>query len=366
MKINLITRRKTLAGMGSLAAAASLPAQQPTPLPKLIGERPGRITPLGDLVNVQEFEPMAERKLASATYASVAGGDRTFFERITLRPRMMVSTVDLDLTVELFGEKMFAPILVGPTAGQQAFHPDGELAMVRAASAAKTVMVVSSESSYSIDKIAAASKTTLWYQVYPEGDLNAIQARAKQAIQAGCKALCITLGAPFRNATGAPSPASVAGAKNAPLNWAYIDKLRQGIGVPVLLKGIMSAEEADAAIKNGVQGIVVSNHGGLLTSAAAASTLEVLPSIADAVSGRVPVLIDGSFRRGTDIFKALALGARAVLLGRPPLWALAAYGQDGVQNLLEKLQTEVGRTMGGCGKPTIKSIDRTSVKIHDA
>ena len=145
MKIDKMTRRTTLAGFGSLAAVASLAAQQNSG-PRLIGEAPGRITPMADLANVLEFENVAERKLAPAVYATIAGGDRTFFDRITLRPRMMVDTTGLDLTTDLFGEKMFAPILVGPAGGQQAFHPEGELATVRGASAAKAAMVVDRKS----------------------------------------------------------------------------------------------------------------------------------------------------------------------------------------------------------------------------
>lgn len=359
-----ITRRKTLAGLGSLAAVAPLAAQQ-NPGPKLAGEAPGRIAPMADLVNVLEFEDVAARKLAPAVYQTIAGGDRTFFDRVTLRPRMMVDTMGLDLTTELFGEKMFAPIIVGPAGGQQAFHSDGELAMARGASAGKTTMVVSGDSSQPIEKIAAASKTALWYQVYPEPDVTAVRARIQQGIKAGCKAVCITVGANYRNIAGVPTAAQLASAKAPALNWDVIDQLRQGVGVPVLLKGIMTAEEADAAVKRGIQGIVVSNHGGLRTKGVI-TPIEMLPSIATAVGGKVPVLVDGGFRRGTDIFKALALGATAVLLARPALWGLAAYGADGVQAVLEMLQTDLGRTMGQCGKPNIKSIDRTAVKIHDA
>lgn len=361
---NKMTRRATLAGFGSLAAVASLPGQQ-NPGPKLMGEAPGRIAPMADLVNVLEFEDVAARKLAPAVYDTIAGGDRTFFERITLRPRMMVDTMGLDLTTDLFGEKLFAPIIVGPAGGQQAFHPEGELATVRGASAAKAVMVVSGESSQPIDKIAAASKTTLWYQVYPDADVNSQKARIQQAVKAGCKAVCITVGAPYRNFTGTPSAARLAAAKSPSMDWAVIDQLRQGVTVPVLLKGIMSAEEADAAVKRGVQGIVVSNHGGPRLKGVV-TPIEMLPSIADAVAGRVPVLVDGGFRRGSDIYKALALGARAVLLGRPSLWGLAAYGADGVQAVVERLQTDLGRTMGQCGNPNLKSIGRTFVKIHEA
>jgi len=350
MKKPVVTRRKALAGFGSLVAASPLIADNP---PKLIGEPPGRIAPRVDLINVLEFENMAERKLASTVYATIAGSDRAFFDRITFRPRMMVPTTHLDLTISLFGEKMFAPVMVGPIAHLQNYHPDGEVGMVRAASAAKSWMVVSSESSLPLEKIAAESKTTLWYQVFPEEDLSAVRAKMDRAVKAGCKAVCITVGAPIPNSKTRP-----------PVSWTTIDQIRNGIGVPVLIKGIMTPQEADAAVKRGIEGIVVSNYGGLLTPGMA-SSMEMLPSIVAAVGGKAPILIDGSFRRGSDIFKALAFGATAVMVGRPVVWGLAAYGPEGAQQVLEMLQTEVARDMAHCGKPTIKDIDRTVVKLHE-
>jgi 4-hydroxymandelate oxidase len=341
-----ISRRTALASLGTIAAATPLAAQQE---PKLIGEPPGRIAPRVDLVNVLEFENVAERKLASTVFSTVAGSDRTFFDRITFRPRMMVPTTNLDLTSELFGEKMFAPIIAGPIGNQQSFHPDGELATVRGASAAKAVMVVSSESSVPLEKIAAESKTTLWYQVFPDADM---PARIQQAVKAGCKAICITVGAPMRHLTGAPNAAKLAAMKIPPVDWKAIEEVRKTAGVPVILKGIMAPEEADTAIKHGVQGIVVSNYGGLLLRGEA-SSMEVLPSIADA-----------NFRRGSDIFKALAFGASAVMIGRPLMWGLAAYGTEGVQGVLEMLQTELARDMCQCGKETLKAVDRSVVRLH--
>jgi 4-hydroxymandelate oxidase len=350
MKKNSFTRRKALAGFGSLVAASPLVADHP---PQLIGEPPGRIAPREDLVNVLEFENMAQRKLAPDVFAAIAGGDRSFFERITFRPRMMVPTTHLDLTVSLFGEKMFAPMMAGPVARLQNYHPDGEAGMVRAASAAKSWMVVSSESSLPVEKITAESKTTLWYQVFPEEDSSAVRAKMDRAVKAGCKAIVITAGAPLP--------------KDKPrlaLNWTTIDQMRKGIGVPVLLKGIMTPGEAGTALKHGIDGVVVSNYGGLLTPGMA-SSMEMLPSIVEAVGGKAPVLIDGSFRRGSDIFKALAYGATAVMLGRPVVWGLAAYGPEGAQQVLEMLQTEVARDMAHCSRPTIKDIDRTVIKLHE-
>jgi 4-hydroxymandelate oxidase len=361
MKGTALTRRQALAGFGSLATASPLMSDQP---PKLAGEPPGRIAPRTDLVNVLEFENMAERKLAPSVYATIAGSDRSFFDRITFRPRMMVPTTHLDLSLQLFGDKMFAPVMAGPLAKLQTYHPDGEAGMARAASAAKAWMVVSSESSMPLEKIAAESTTVLWYQVFLEGDRSAVRAKMDQAVKAGCKAICITTGVPFRNAEPGSGPAKLAAMSHPALNWNIIDQMRKGINVPVLIKGIMTPEEAEAAIKRGLQGIVVSNYGGLLTPGMA-SPMEMLPSIADAVAGKIPVLIDGNFRRGSDIFKALAYGATAVMIGRPIAWGLAAYGPEGAQQVLEMLQTEVARDMAHNGKQALKDIDRAAVKLHE-
>ena len=306
-----------------------------------IGEPPGRIAPARELANTFEYEAMAQRSLSAAAFAEIAGGDRSALERITFRPRMMVNTTHLDLTTELFGQSLYAPILVGPTGGQKRYHPEGELAMVRGASAAKAAMVVSSGASYPLKEIAAQSKTTLWYQVHPEADAAAERRRIDEAVELGCKALCITVG-------GA--------------DWSAIDRLRQGLKIPVVLKGIMSPEEARAAIGKGIDGIVVSSHGQ--PGGGMAASIEALPAIAEAVAGKAPILIDGSFRRGSDIMKALALGARAVMLGRPPLWALAAYGSAGVETMFGMLYAELGRDMAMCGKVNPKALGPDVVKIH--
>jgi 4-hydroxymandelate oxidase len=314
-----------------LAASPLLRAQQPAPAE--------------ELVNTFEFAAMAERRLDSAAFALIAGSDRRAFDRITLRPRMMVNTTKLDLTTELFGEKMFAPILVGPVSAQQRFHREGELAAIQGASAANSVIVISSRSSHPLEQIIAQSKTTPWYQVYPDPDLKAVRARIDKAVELGCKAVCITVGAdPLRD-------------------WKSLDGLRQGIRVPVLLKGIMSAEEAGTAVDRGIAGIVVSNHGRPFEDGFAAP-MDVLPSIAEAVGGKVPILVDGGFRRGTDLVKGLALGARAVFVARPVMWGLAAYGAEGVGAVLKLLQTELARDMAMCGKVKAADIDRKLVTIH--
>lgn len=342
------TRRRALQTLAGAFAPYSTQAGDLTP-------RPVKAPPIHELVNTFEFEEAAKQVLAPAVYSMIGGTSHAGFERMTLHPRMMINTVNLDLTTELIGEKMFAPILVGPIAQQKTFHPDGELATARGASAAKTVMVVSSRSTYPIDQIAANAKASLWYQVFPEPTLEAVRKQTRQAVGAGCKAICVTMGSPDSSTGGSP-PTSGAG-----LDWTVIDQLRQGLSVPVFVKGIMSPEDAKTAIARGAQGIIVSNYRA---ATGLVSSIEMLEPIVNAVGGNVPVLIDGSFRRGSDIIKAIALGAKAVLLGRPPIWGLSAYGAEGVQAVLEMLQTELGRMMANCGNPNIKSINRALVKIH--
>jgi 4-hydroxymandelate oxidase len=321
------------------------------------GEPPGRVPPLDELVNTFEVELIAQRKIDSLTYAEIAGSDRKAFERITFRPRVMVDTTKLDLSVELFGDTMFTPVLVGPTSNHKRFHPEAELATVRGAAAAKAAMVVASRSSQPVSEIAAAAKTTLWYQVNPEPDMNVVQSKIDSAVKNGCKAVCLALGVSDQRAENgkALSP--------QPVDWAAVDRLRKSAAVPLLLKGIMTADEARIAVQQGVQGIVVSNYRGPFKTGMAAP-IEVLPSVAEAVGGKIPILIDGSVRRGSDVLKAIALGARAVLLGRPVLWGLAAYGADGVQYIVELIQGELARAMVMCGKVSLAGVNSDLVKIH--
>jgi 4-hydroxymandelate oxidase len=352
MKKFNFTRRHALSACGTILTSSRWLRSQPQ---ELIGEPLGRIAPANELVNAFEFELMAKRKLNSALYAEIAGCERGPLDRITFNPRMMVNTTALDLTTPLFGDNVFAPILIGPVADQKRYHPEGELAMVRGAGAGKAPVIIADHSSVPIEEIAAQAKTPLWTQVYPGDDAAAACARAAQAVKAGCKVVVITTGVPYR-AEGKGPPAALP-------DWKLIDQVRQGISVPVVLKGIMTAEDAKIAVSHGVQGIVVSDYGGRSIPASESSIL-ALPSIADAVGGKVAVLIDGGIRRGSDVLKALALGAQAVLIGRPAAWALAAHGADGVQNLLQIMQNELARDMVMCGLVNPKSMTRAAVTIH--
>jgi 4-hydroxymandelate oxidase len=342
-------RRQALAGLTSLLAASPLLRSQDVPVPELIGEEPGRIAPADNLANAFEFEPMAERKLNPETFATIADGDHAAWDRITFRQRM-ADTSKLDLTTDLFGDAHFTPILVGPAAHQKRFHPEGELAMAEGASAGKAALIVSDRSDHSIEEIAAKATASLWYQVYPEADVAALIERIRRAQAAGCKAVCLTVGSPA-------SDSSIAA------DWDYVDRIRQATDGPFLLKGVMSPEEALMAADKGVSGIIVSNHGGKFLPGIA-DPIAILPAISEALNARIPVLIDGGIRRGADVLKALALGATAALIARPALWALTAYGADGVQKLIELLQTELANDMTMLGTINPTAVTRDHVKVH--
>ena len=378
------------------AGSPLLRAQQEVPY------TPERMPLMEDLVNVFEFEPVAKGKLPRTNYDFIAGGvddewtlrrNREAFQWITLRPRMLVDVSKLDLSVTLFDQKISMPILVAPTGVHQLAHPEGELATVRGAGAVKTIMCVSSNSSYPIDKIGEAAPGPIWFQLYPGPDLPATRERVERALAAGAKAVAVTVDTPYsshrerllRNRVGQEVPPGgrstalverpgrrrVAPANpyrlnerfTAQLTWSFLDELRSYTKVPILIKGILTPEDAKLAVERGANGIIVSNHGARYLDTAPA-TMEVLPGIVDAVGGKIPVFVDGGFRRGTDILKALAIGAKAVLLGRVPLWGLASYGQPGVVRVLELLQTELALAMGLSGRPNLGSIDRTLVDIR--
>jgi 4-hydroxymandelate oxidase len=312
-----------------------------------------------DLVNVFEFEDGARTVLDATVFATIAGGEREAFDRMTFQPRLMVPTLDLDLSVELFSQQHFAPIVVGPIADQRKYHPEGELATVRGAAAAQAAVIVSSRSSVPLAEIAAQAKTPPWFSVSASADAHG---PIERAIAAGCKVICITVGASDR--PGAHPP------ERAAIDWKTIASLRRGLDVPVVIKGVMTIEEAKTAIAEGAGGLVVSDHGGgaaplrLSTQRSRVAPIEMLAPIVDATAGKVPVLVDGSFRRGSDIAKALVFGARGVLIGRPVMWGLAAYGADGVQAVIELLQSDAARNIAALGAPNLKSLSRSMVRVH--
>jgi isopentenyl diphosphate isomerase/L-lactate dehydrogenase-like FMN-dependent dehydrogenase len=313
-----------------------------------------RVAPRDELVNVPEFEAEAERVLPADLFNLLSGSDRAAFERITFRPRMMVNCLDLDLSLDLFGVPLFAPILVGPVADQRRFHADGEFATVRGASAGKAGVVVSSRSAHPIQAIAAAATTPLIFQTFADDGPAKVRSQAQDAERAGCKAVVITMDVHDAGAR-----------RSARLDWSAVDALRGAVSVPVIVKGLMAANDAVAAVSHGAAGLVVSNYGRG-TMPRQPVPLDAVASIVEAVGPQVPVLVDGGVRRGSDVMKALASGARAVLVARPVMWGLAAYGADGVQSVVELLQTELARVMGCCGTPNLGTITRSVVRVHAA
>lgn len=323
--------------------------------------------------------------MSDSTYAFVAGGaadeltlraNREAYERILLDPTVLVDVSRLDTRVTLFGGELPFPILLAPTGYHRLLHPDGEVGTARGASAAAAALVVSSFATTTVEDIAAATKSPLWFQLYVQPDRGFTRELVRRVEAAGYQALCLTVDTPSIGArdrmaragfavppgvveenirrAGAPAPALL----DPSLTWADVEWLRSFARVPVLVKGVLNPEDAARGIQAGAAGIIVSNHGARNLDTVPA-TIQVLARIVDRVEGRVPVLVDGGIRRGTDVLKALALGANAVLIGRPYLYGLAVSGAEGVTRVVEILRSELEMAMALTGRPTIARIDRT-------
>jgi 4-hydroxymandelate oxidase len=355
------------------------------------------VTPL----TVADYETLARGRLERSAwdyYAGGSGDERTLadncaaFDRISLRPRVLVDVSRIDTSTRVLDTPLPIPVLLAPTAFNRLACDEGELAAARAAGAAGTVMICSTLSTCRLEDVAATATGPLWFQLYVYKDRSMTRDLLARAEDAGYRALVLTVDTPLlgrryrdarngfvlpqglsmRNFEAAMSDAARWGAHtsfaayvhdlfDASLTWDAVAWLRDQTRLPLLVKGIMTAEDARLAIERGVNGIVVSNHGGRQLDGAPA-TIDVLAEVVEAVEGRVEVLLDGGIRRGTDILKALALGARAVCIGRPYLWALAAAGEAGVVDLLRILREELTLAMALSGRPAIGSIDRTLVR----
>ncbi|MEU7870555.1 alpha-hydroxy acid oxidase [Dactylosporangium sp. NPDC049140] len=297
-------------------------------------------------------------------------GNEAAFERIRLVPRVLRATGPRDLRTTLLGTGLAAPVLVAPTAFHRLAHPDGELATARGAAEAGTVLVVSMAATAPVEAIAAAGGPW-WFQLYLQPDREFTAALVRRVEAADCRALVVSADSPvfgrrerdhrhgfhdlppglacenLRDATGAVRTIAM----DATLGWDDIAWLRGITGLPIVLKGVLHPADAGLAVEHGVAGLVVSNHGGRQLDGAIAS-IEALPAVVQAVGGRLPVLVDGGVRRGADVVAALALGADAVLVGRPVLWGLAAGGAQGVQTLLSHLFEDVDRVLALVGART--------------
>jgi 4-hydroxymandelate oxidase len=340
----------------------------------------------------EEFERQARQHLERQAYDYLAGGaddeltladNVAAWQRLRLRPRVLrdVSKVSTDTTV--LGSPVSFPALVAPTAYQRLAHDDGERATAQGAAAAGTIMVASTLSTVSLEDIAAAAPEAVrWFQLYVHRDRGWTAEVVARAVAAGYRALVFTVDVPVlglrrrdeRNQFRLP-PGMVAANVGEPLpkvpgstlmayaqdeldpgiTFADIEWLRGLCDLPILVKGVLRADDARACVEAGAVGIVVSNHGGRQLDTAVATAV-ALPEIVEAVGGDVEVLVDGGIRRGTDVIKALALGARAVLLGRPVLWGLASGGSSGVQSVLQTLRDEFARALALCGTPTVEQV----------
>jgi 4-hydroxymandelate oxidase len=320
-------------------------------------------------LQVDDFEPAAREKLPPGVYEFYAGGagdertlaaNRQAFDRWVLRPRFLRGGDPPGPSTVVLGDPIALPVLIAPWAFQRRAHPDGELATVRAAARAGTVAVISSTNEDRIEEIAAASSAALWWQLYLFADEQRSAEMLARVVAAGYRAICWTvdlpvLGLRHRETRSGFSAATVFAEDDivyeASLTWDHLTFIReQAPGLPVVVKGILTAEDAELAVRHGADGVVVSNHGGRQLDACPAS-LDALPEVVEAVDGRIPVLMDGGVRRGTDVMMALALGASAVMIGRPAAWGLAAEGEEGVVAVLEILRAEIENAMAltGCG-----------------
>jgi isopentenyl diphosphate isomerase/L-lactate dehydrogenase-like FMN-dependent dehydrogenase len=359
------------------------------------------ITDPRQALDVFDFEPVMHDKVPPAHFGYMATGvddevtlraNRSDFQKFQLLPRRLVDVSKIDMRTEIFGVTYDSPIVICPTASNKAYHPDGELAVSRAAKAGNHLQMLSTVATTSIEDAIAARGGPVWYQLYPTSKWDITVALAKRAEQAGSPAIVITtdvlaeqnwetLGRMRRMDSRACADCHVrslrdyvarkpnfdgldltgAGFNAVNFTWDSVRRLRDGVKTKIVLKGIVAREDAKLAADAGIDAIILSNHGGR-NDDTGRSTIDALPGILDEVGHVMPVIIDSGFRRGTDIVKALALGARAVGVGRPYLWGLGAFGQPGVERVLEILRRETQATMRQMGAPTIKDLTPSMVR----
>lgn len=348
------------------------------------------------VLNLADFEALAKKRLPKTLFEHAAGGAEdevtlrdnvAAFQRLKIIPRVLRDITERKTDTTILGQLISFPVLLTPIACLRRFHPEGELAAARAARSADTISIVSTGACYDFKEIAKAAQGSVWLQLYAYRDKGVTQRLVQGAEAAGYKAICVTVDVPvdgkrerdlrnryyypremlYRNLKGlgvkgvsrsmgdAELLAFAGRELRVALTWDYLEWLKGITKLPILLKGIMSSDDALRAISSGVQGIVVSNHGGRQLDGVPAS-VDVLPSVAQAVEGRVEILLDSGIRRGADVLRAIALGARAVLLGRPYAWALAVDGQRGVGRALEILREEFSTSMALAGCTRVSEI----------
>jgi len=364
----LTSRRELfLSSLGFTAAALRAQAPQSSELEKML--------------SLYDFEAAAHTKVSHGAWERISGGaadeitlrwNHEAYDHIRLKPKILIDVSKLDTRVTLFGQELPFPILLAPTGGQKFVHPEGEIAAARGAAAANATYVISSSASMRVEDIAKSATGPVWFQLYVQRDRGFTRDLVQRAEDSGCRALCVTVDSPTfgaRNredrAKGELPERELPNLKgkdylDPTLTWKDIDWLRSFAKKPVLLKGVLNPEDAAEGVKAGAAGIIVSNHGARNLDTVPA-TIDALPGVVEKVAGRVPVIVDGGIRRGTDVVKALALGANAVQIGRPYLWGLGMAGSEGVTRVVQILRKELELAMALMGRPTIASIDRTAL-----
>lgn len=357
----------------------------------------GLIVKPADAINVFDFEAVMRRNVAPAHFGCMATGiddevtlraNRDGFLKFQLRPRRLVDVSKVDTSTTLFGTTYGSPIILAPVGGQQMYHRDGEIAVARAARAGNHLMILSTQSNSSPEEVIARRGAAVWFQLYATNKWEVTKTFVSRAERAGCSALVITVDrnggrnqetllrlerTNKRDCTACHDRSSLSAnyarrpmydgvdlsglsnIQSSALTWETIARIRDSTHMKILLKGILTQEDAALAVGNGLDGIIVSNHGGR-SEDSGRSTIEALPEIVERVGGRVPVLIDSGFRRGTDIAKALCMGAAGVCIGRPYIWGLGAFGQPGVDRVLELLRSELQAIMQQLGAPTLRHL----------
>jgi 4-hydroxymandelate oxidase len=387
---------------GTVAFAQGLPVRPADPVIWAPPDIDALIADPKQALDVFDFEPVARKNLPPAHFGLMVTGvddevtlraNREGFQKFQLRPRRLVDVSTIDTRVEILGATYDSPIVIAPTGGNRAFHPDGEIAVAKAAKAGNHLQMLATGASTSIEDAIAARGAPVWFQLYPTNKWEVAAALVTRAEQAGSPVIALTVDtlsaqkwetlARLRRTDTRQCADCHAGSfqdfvarrpnfdgidiagvtrlgANS-INWDFIKKLRDTVKTKIVLKGIVAHEDASLAAAAGIDAIIVSNHGGRMEDSGR-STIDALPEIVDAVGGRMSVLVDSGFRRGTDIVKALGIGARAVCIGRPYLWGLGAFGQPGVERVLEILRNELRAAMQQLGAPTLKDITPAMVR----
>jgi isopentenyl diphosphate isomerase/L-lactate dehydrogenase-like FMN-dependent dehydrogenase len=357
-----------------------------------------------DALDVMDFEAAARKALPAAHYGYMASGvddnvtrdlNHEAYRHIQLRPRKLVDVSKIDTRVDLFGTTWDSPIFLCPVGAQGMFHANGEIDVARAAQTKKALQILSTVTSHSVEDVIKARGGPVWYQLYALSNWAFTEKIVKRAEDAGCPVLAWTIdllagrntetasryrridsrecadchGEPFGSVTTSRPMFDGLNMKGVTINsptftWEYVDRLKKATRMKLVMKGIETREDARLCVEHGVDGILVSNHGGRATETYRA-TIECLPEVVDGVAGRIPVMIDGGIRRGTDAYKALALGAKAVGIGRPYIWGLSAFGQAGVEKVIAILRGEFELTMKQCGARSLAEISRNTVIVNN-